>query len=85
MYVCICKGITDTQIREEIIGGAVNLKSLMQKLGVGSQCAKCVQHTVGIIKETSLQNQIACVSAQTLLIKTPPVQTQASQPLARTA
>ncbi len=41
MYVCICKGITDTQIRAAVQGGASSLSDVNSALGVASQCGKC--------------------------------------------
>lgn len=41
MYVCLCKGITDTQIIEAVAGGATNLRRVRKALGVASQCGKC--------------------------------------------
>ena len=41
MYVCICKGITDTQIRAAIQDGASSVSELRNTLGVASQCGKC--------------------------------------------
>jgi bacterioferritin-associated ferredoxin len=41
MYVCICKGITDTQIRAAIEAGASSMRELRNTLGVASQCGKC--------------------------------------------
>ena len=34
MYVCLCKGITDTQIRAAIQDGASSLRDLRNNLGV---------------------------------------------------
>ncbi|MFT6276087.1 MAG: bacterioferritin-associated ferredoxin, partial [Halioglobus sp.] len=41
MYVCICKGITDTQIRAAVEDGASSLREVRNTLGVASQCGKC--------------------------------------------
>ncbi len=41
MYVCICKGITDTQIRAAVEDGASSLRDVHSALGVASQCGKC--------------------------------------------
>ena len=41
MYVCLCKGVTDTQIRQAVDGGATNLGQVRKQLGVASQCGKC--------------------------------------------
>jgi bacterioferritin-associated ferredoxin len=41
MYVCLCKGITDTQIRAAVQDGASSMLELRNRLGVASQCGKC--------------------------------------------
>jgi bacterioferritin-associated ferredoxin len=41
MYVCLCKGITDTQIRAAVQDGASSIQELRNTLGVASQCGKC--------------------------------------------
>lgn len=41
MYVCLCKGITDTQIRAAVQDGASSMQELRNSLGVASQCGKC--------------------------------------------
>ena len=41
MYVCLRKGITDTQIRAAVQHGASSLREVRNHLGVASQCGKC--------------------------------------------
>lgn len=41
MYVCICHGITDRQVREAIDRGARKIRDLRQELGMCSDCGKC--------------------------------------------
>ena len=41
MYVCICKGITDTQIHDAIGRGARKLEDLSRELGVATGCGQC--------------------------------------------
>lgn len=55
MYVCICKGITDTQIRAAVQDGASSLREVRNTLGVASQCGKCSMLTRDIVRE-SLQD-----------------------------
>lgn len=58
MYVCICNGITDTQIRKAVAGGATSLEDLHDELGVASQCGSCSDHALGLINELQIgQNQ----------------------------
>lgn len=52
MYVCICKGITDSQITDAVSGGATNLRKVRKALGVASQCGKCSSLAQEIIDET---------------------------------
>ncbi|MDG2375900.1 MAG: bacterioferritin-associated ferredoxin [Woeseiaceae bacterium] len=41
MYVCICKSVTDNQIRRAAARGVDNLLELQQNLGVATGCGKC--------------------------------------------
>lgn len=41
MYICLCKAITDTQIREAVANGATRFGQVRQELGLASQCGKC--------------------------------------------
>ncbi len=56
MYVCLCKGITDTQIRAAVEDGASSLREVRSTLGVASQCGKCGILTREIVRETLLGN-----------------------------
>jgi len=42
MYVCLCSGVTDQQIRDAIAAGDTDLKALRKKLGVAISCGMCV-------------------------------------------
>ena len=52
MYVCLCKGITDTQIRAAVEDGATSLRDVRASLGVASQCGKCGILTREILRES---------------------------------
>ena len=41
MYVCLCNGITDGQIRDAIARGARRLEDLSRELGVATGCGSC--------------------------------------------
>ena len=49
MYVCLCRGITDSQIRKAVQAGKTEFPQLKQSLDVGAQCGKCVRMTMEII------------------------------------
>ncbi len=52
MYVCLCKGITDTQIRAAVEDGAISIKEVNRTLGVASQCGKCGILARDIVRES---------------------------------
>jgi len=44
MYVCVCRAITDEQVRRAVAGGADSLAKLRETLGLGVDCAKCLEY-----------------------------------------
>jgi len=52
MYVCICRGITENRIRNEIANGATTMKELGARLGVGTGCGQCGAHARTLLTET---------------------------------
>jgi len=52
MYVCLCKGITDTQIRAAVQDGATSMREVSHSLGVASQCGKCGVLARDIVRES---------------------------------
>lgn len=55
MYVCLCKAVTDRQIREAVCEGACSMRELRLRLGVASECGKCAQCANSVLKETLSQ------------------------------
>ena len=41
MYVCLCKAVTDSHIREAVENGATRFGQVRKDLGLASQCGKC--------------------------------------------
>ncbi|MGO4997936.1 bacterioferritin-associated ferredoxin [Oceanisphaera sp. W20_SRM_FM3] len=58
MYVCLCKGITDSQLREAIANGGSEFKRLKQELAVGTQCGKCVPVAMAILAEETAKTAL---------------------------
>lgn len=57
MYVCVCKGISDSQIKRAICeNGACSVKCLAKQLGVATQCGKCAPLAKEILQETLAEN-----------------------------
>ncbi len=51
MYVCICRQVTDHQIRDLCRNGSTNLADIRAKLGVASACGKCSCLAGAIVNE----------------------------------
>ena len=56
MYVCVCKAVTDTQIKQAINDGVCTRRQLFQCFGVGRDCGKCNKHVKELL-DTHLQQQ----------------------------
>lgn len=64
MYICLCKGVTDRQIREAISEGASSMRDLRATLDVASQCGKCGRECKSLLSENLIGSQMALQSAQ---------------------
>lgn len=52
MYVCLCHGVTDTDIRRLVrIEGVSTMRELRQELGVATQCGKCGRCAKEVLRE----------------------------------
>ena len=51
MYVCLCRGITDSQIRQAVEDGASSVREVNALLGTAMQCGKCGTATRQIVNE----------------------------------
>ncbi|MSP28592.1 MAG: (2Fe-2S)-binding protein [Methylococcales bacterium] len=51
MYICVCKAVTDRQIKQAIDNGACTRRQLHQCTGAGSVCGKCTQHIRQMLDE----------------------------------
>lgn len=58
MYVCICKGITDSQIRQAANASGGSLKAIRNELGAMTQCGKCALQTRDIVRQTLVDTDI---------------------------
>lgn len=43
MYICVCHGISEQQVREAIAAGAADLSDLQAELGVATCCGSCAE------------------------------------------
>jgi bacterioferritin-associated ferredoxin len=51
MFVCICKAVTDRQIREAAERGIDNVDALAESLGAGTGCGRCRENAEKIIEQ----------------------------------
>ena len=65
MYICICKNVTDSQIRKCVRDrGVRNLRGLRRELDACDQCGKCASQARQIIAESMAE--IAAPSSRLL-------------------
>ena len=55
MYVCVCRGITESALREAIYQGADRMRDLKASLGVAEQCGICACHAKQVLDQTLVQ------------------------------
>lgn len=53
MYVCVCKAVTDGQIRQAVAAGSVSVKDIKSRLGVIESCGKCASTVRQLVGECS--------------------------------
>lgn len=51
MIVCICRAVSDRQIRSSLRDGAGTMKQLCSELGVGTCCGKCSKQVREMVDE----------------------------------
>ncbi len=59
MYVCLCTGVTDSQIREAAENGVTSMRQLGKELGVGRQCGRCACTAREILRESRSSDYLA--------------------------
>ena len=55
MYVCICKDVTESALREAVYQGAGRMRDLKASLGVTEQCGLCACHAKEVLDQTLVQ------------------------------
>ncbi len=58
MYICICKAVTDTQLRTAIDEGVCTRRQLTHCFGVGKDCGKCNKEIKELLKQNNQQTSI---------------------------
>ncbi|MDD2767845.1 MAG: (2Fe-2S)-binding protein [Methylococcus sp.] len=53
MYACICKNVTERQVREAVVQhGVCSLRGLRKHMDACSQCGKCAADVHAVIRDT---------------------------------
>ena len=57
MYICVCKAVTDSQIRTAIDQGMCTRKKLTHCFGLGKDCGKCNQEVNALLEQKLISIQ----------------------------
>ncbi|MDC7807844.1 (2Fe-2S)-binding protein [Luteimonas sp BLCC-B24] len=49
MFVCICNGVTDSQIRQAAANGCREMSELTMRTGCGATCGSCMDMATGLL------------------------------------
>ncbi|HAN29385.1 MAG TPA: (2Fe-2S)-binding protein [Haliea salexigens] len=52
MFICLCRGVTDSEIRAEVRQGAVRYEDIQARLDVGMCCGTCKESAEEVIAES---------------------------------
>lgn len=58
MYVCVCKAVTDKDIRKAAAKGADNVYELRELLGVASGCGQCFDHAQEVLDSATTRHSV---------------------------
>ncbi len=51
MYVCICNGVTENDIRHAAAGGCRSVPELTMRTGCGATCGSCLDSAAQVLRE----------------------------------
>ncbi len=51
MYICLCRAITDDEIKQAISSGSNCVEALQHELGVSTQCGQCLESVQEILHQ----------------------------------
>ena len=53
MYVCLCNGVTEQDIRRAMDGGCASMSELTMRTGCGANCGCCVDVACAMLDESA--------------------------------
>lgn len=58
MYVCICNGVTERQVREAADAGCASVSELTMRTGLGATCGSCIPTAEAILHEAHARREL---------------------------
>ena len=52
MYVCLCKGVSDKDIKQLVSAGACSVEEIMRCSGAGTGCGTCIGEIADLLGES---------------------------------
>ncbi|MGH3889374.1 MAG: (2Fe-2S)-binding protein [Pseudonocardiaceae bacterium] len=53
MYVCICRAVTEAEVRGCIADGACTVKDVVKRSEAGTGCGSCVEKIVSLLRSAT--------------------------------
>jgi bacterioferritin-associated ferredoxin len=67
MIVCVCRRVSDQQIRQAVAEGAESFEELQLELGVATQCGRCADCVCAVLTEAQTLQRAARSAASAVL------------------
>lgn len=61
MYVCVCNGVTDSEIREVAAAGCRSVAELTMRTGCGASCGSCLETATQLIDDARAMREPAAL------------------------
>lgn len=58
MYICICNGVTDHDIRQAADAGCRSLPELTMRTGAGSNCGGCLDMAAHVLDQAHARREL---------------------------
>jgi len=58
VYVCVCNGVTDHQIREAVAAGCGSMAELTMRTGCGASCGSCVGTAAELLETETTSRRV---------------------------
>ena len=58
VYVCVCNGVTDHQIRQAAAAGCGSMAELTMRTGCGSNCGSCLDTAADLLRDEAASRRI---------------------------